>query len=36
MRVIEDPRELAALSSEWRELMTRSQIDELALTPPWF
>ena len=34
-RVIEDPRELAALSSEWRELMTRSQIDELALTPTW-
>ena len=34
-RVIEDPRELALLSSEWRELMTRSQIDELALTPTW-
>jgi CelD/BcsL family acetyltransferase involved in cellulose biosynthesis len=34
-RVIEDPRELAALSSEWRELLARSQIDELALTPTW-
>jgi CelD/BcsL family acetyltransferase involved in cellulose biosynthesis len=34
-RVIEDPRELAQLSPEWRELMTRSQIDELALTPTW-
>ena len=34
-RVIEDPRELTTLASEWRDLMTRSQIDELALTPTW-
>jgi len=34
-RVIEDPRELAALAPEWRALMERSQIDELALTPTW-
>lgn len=34
-RVIEDPRELALLASEWRELMATSQIDELALTPTW-
>lgn len=34
-RVIDDPGELESLAPAWRELMGRSQIDELALTPTW-